>query len=101
MTAYHRRVARAFALMYGCQAMAPVVHGLEQQYGVRVDFLYLNVADARNADAKRALGFRATPHFFRLRADGSPTDTLQGVVPADSVRASLDALLTSAAPATR
>ena len=72
--------------------MAPVVHGLEQQYQGRVDFLYLNVADSANAEAKKALGFKATPHFFFLRADGSPTDTLQGVVPADSVRASLDRL---------
>lgn len=82
--------------------MAPVVHGLEQQYQGRVDFLYLNIADSVNAEAKRALGFTATPHFFFLRADGSPTDTLQGVVPADSVRASLDRLLTSrSAPAVR
>ena len=75
--------------------MAPVVHGLEQQYKGRVDFLYLNVADSSNTEAKKALGFKSTPHFFFLRADGLPTDTLQGVVPADSVRASLDRLLTS------
>jgi thioredoxin-like negative regulator of GroEL len=73
--------------------MAPVVHGLEQQYNRRIDFLYLNVADPRNADAKRALGFKSTPHFFFLRADGSPTRAMQGVLPADSVRGALDALL--------
>ena len=73
--------------------MAPVVHGLEKDYDGRIDFLYLNVADAGNADAKRAFGFKATPHFFLLRSDGAPRDTLQGVVPADSVRAALDRLL--------
>ena len=73
--------------------MAPVVHGLEKQYAGRVDFLYLNIADAVNAEAKRTLGFKSTPHFFFLRADGTPVDTLQGVVPADSVRANLDRLL--------
>ena len=82
--------------------MAPVVHGLEKQYTGRVDFLYLNIADSANAAARRALGFKSTPHFFFLRADGTPVDTLQGVVPADSVRASLDRLLPSAAgPAPR
>ncbi|MGH7663576.1 MAG: hypothetical protein ACRENI_04670 [Gemmatimonadaceae bacterium] len=73
--------------------MAPVVHGLEQQYTGRVDFLYLNVAEARNDSAKRALGFRATPHFFFLRADGSPVSVMQGIVPADSLRRALDSLL--------
>jgi len=32
--------------------MEPVVHGLEKQYEGRVDFLYLNVAEARNDSAK-------------------------------------------------
>jgi thioredoxin-like negative regulator of GroEL len=76
--------------------MAPVVHGLETQYVGRIDFLYLNIADERNADAKRALGFIATPHFFFLRADGTPVDTLRGVVPADSMTHALDALLARA-----
>ena len=44
--------------------MAPVVHGLEQLYRGRIDFLYLNIDDPRNDSAKRAFGFRATPHFF-------------------------------------
>jgi thioredoxin-like negative regulator of GroEL len=73
--------------------MAPVVHGLEKQYEGRVDFLYLNVAEARNDSAKRALGFRSTPHFFLVDRAGAPRETLQGVVPADSVRAALDRLL--------
>ena len=74
--------------------MAPVVHGLEKQYTDRIDFLYLNVADTRNDSAKRALGFGSTPHFFFLRADGSTVSAMQGVVPADSVRVRLEALLT-------
>lgn len=76
--------------------MAPVVHGLEQAYAGRVDFLYLNVAEARNDSAERALGFRSTPHFFFLRADGTPIREMQGVLPADSLRRALDALLMDA-----
>lgn len=77
----------------GCQAMASVVHGLEKQYEGRIDFLYLNIADTANNEAKVRFGFVSTPHFFFLRADGSPVDTLRGVVPEDSVRASLERLL--------
>lgn len=66
--------------------MAPVVHGLEQEFAGRVDFIYLNIADPRNADAKQRYGFVSTPHFFFLRADGSPTGTsIQGIVPRDSL----------------
>jgi thioredoxin-like negative regulator of GroEL len=74
--------------------MAPVVHGLEQEYLDRVDFLYLNVSEARNDSAKQALGFTTTPHFFFLGRDGSPVQSIQGVVPGDSLRGALDALLT-------
>ena len=77
----------------GCQAMAPVVHGLEQEYAGRVDFLYLNVAEERNASAESTYGFTSTPHFFFLRADGSPVRNIQGVVPANTLKSALDALL--------
>jgi thioredoxin-like negative regulator of GroEL len=73
--------------------MAPVVHGLEKEYTGRIDFLYLNVADARNDSAQRALGYGSTPHFFFLRADGSTVSAVQGVVPSDTVQARIDALL--------
>jgi thioredoxin-like negative regulator of GroEL len=77
--------------------MAPVVHGLEEQYKGRIDFLYLNIAEARNDSAKRAFGFRSTPHFFFVNAAGAAQDSMRGVVPADSVRAALDRLLGAAA----
>ncbi|MEX2178165.1 MAG: hypothetical protein WD801_05615 [Gemmatimonadaceae bacterium] len=73
--------------------MAPVVHGLEQQYEGRVDFLYLNTAEPRNDSAKLASGFRATPHFFFFASSGTVAGNMQGVVPGDSLRAALDRLL--------
>lgn len=76
--------------------MAPVVHGLEEQYEGRTDFLYLHVGEARNAEAKERLGFGSTPHFFFLRADGTTAEVMQGVVPADSVRGALERLLAPA-----
>ena len=73
--------------------MAPVVHGLEQQYAGRIDFLYLNVAVPRNDSARQALGFRATPHFFLLDDRGTTRTSMQGVVPEDSLRSALGALV--------
>jgi thioredoxin-like negative regulator of GroEL len=78
--------------------MAPVVHGLATQYEGRVDFLYLDIADPRNANAAKRLGFEATPHFFFLRADGTPVARLRGVVPRDSLAGALDRLLAADAP---
>jgi hypothetical protein len=69
--------------------MAPIVHGLEQQYSDRVDFLYLNIQDSATAGAKARLGFWATPHFFLLGPDGAVLGEWQGV----QERAVLDSAL--------
>jgi hypothetical protein len=78
--------------------MAPVVHGLEEQYKGRIDFLYLNVALPSSDSAKRAFGFRATPHFFFLSPSGTAMDSTRGVVAADSLRIRLDRLLATLVP---
>jgi thioredoxin-like negative regulator of GroEL len=59
--------------------MVPIVHGLEKRYSERVDFLYLDVEDSATTAAKSRLGFRATPHFFLLAADGTVLGEWQGV----------------------
>jgi hypothetical protein len=69
--------------------MAPIVHGLEREWGQRVDFLYLDVADPGNAASKARFGFRATPHFFLLAPDGSVQQTWQGRVDRDTLVAAL------------
>lgn len=61
--------------------MAPIVHGLEREHDGRVDFLYLNIEDPATAEARRRLGFEATPHFFLLAPDGSVRAAWQGVQP--------------------
>ena len=48
-----------------------------------------------NDSAKRALTFVATPHFFFVNAVGAARESMQGVIPADSVRAALDRLIGS------
>ena len=50
--------------------MQPIVHGLEKKYRGRITFLYLDIRDRRNAEAKARFGYQATPHFFLLASDG-------------------------------
>lgn len=73
--------------------MAPIVHGLEQQYDTRVDFLYLDVQDGRTAPAKARLGFVATPHFFLLDSAGRVLREWQGVIPAYTLESGLRRLI--------
>jgi hypothetical protein len=50
--------------------MAPVVHGLEAQWGHEINFVYLDIDDVRNDDFKRELGYQYQPHFFLLDGEG-------------------------------
>ncbi len=50
--------------------MAPIVHGLEAQYGDRMNFVYLDIDDPANDGFKEALGYRVQPHLFLLDAEG-------------------------------
>jgi hypothetical protein len=59
--------------------MAPIVHGLEQQFEGQADVLYLDIQDERTEPARRRLGFKATPHFFLLDGTGAVIGEWQGV----------------------
>lgn len=50
--------------------MAPVVHGLEDRYGDRVRFVYLDIDDPRTKPFKQQLNYRYQPHIFLLDNDG-------------------------------
>jgi hypothetical protein len=67
------------------------VHGLEQQYGDKVNFIYLDIDDARNDDFKRPLGFRYQPHLFLLDGEGNITQQWLGFVEREELEAALQA----------
>lgn len=56
------------------------MHGLEQQYGDRTNFIYLDIEDARNEDFKRQLGFRLQPHLLLLDGQGQVLQEWLGLV---------------------
>jgi hypothetical protein len=50
--------------------LAPVVHGLEAEWGGQVDFVYLDIDDPATEPFKRQLGYRVQPHMFLVDGDG-------------------------------
>jgi len=70
-----------FAFWCGtCQAMAPLVHGLEEQYGNQVRFIYLDIDDPANKAFKEELSYRYQPHFFLIDGEGIIIDQWVGYV---------------------
>ena len=56
------------------------MHGLEQQWGGRINFVYLDIDDSRNDDFKRQFGYRYQPHIFLLDGQGQILDQWIGFV---------------------
>lgn len=54
-----------------CKAIAPTVHGLEDIYGDRVNFVYLDRDDPATADLQAQLGYVYQPHIFILDPQGN------------------------------
>jgi thioredoxin-like negative regulator of GroEL len=73
--------------------MKPIVHGLEQEYGDRINFVYLDIDDPASEEMKRKLGYRFQPHFFLLDADGEVVADWLGIVPEEAFRQAFESLL--------
>jgi hypothetical protein len=65
------------------------VHGLEQQYGQNINFIYLDIDDPRNDDFKRQLGYRVQPHMFLLDGNGAELGQWLGLVSREELEAAL------------
>lgn len=68
------------------------MHGLEQQYGDKVNFVYLDIDDSRNDSFKRQLGYRVQPHIFLLDGNGQVIEQWLGLVSKDDLEAALKAV---------
>jgi len=67
--------------------MAPMVHGLEAQYAGKIKFVYLDIDDPANQDAKRDFGFVYQPEFYLLDGQGNVLQKWVGSVPQDQFEA--------------
>jgi hypothetical protein len=59
--------------------MIPIVHGLEKRYA-QFTFLYFDVSDPATAPLRAKIGFKSTPQFFLLAADGAVLGERRGVM---------------------
>jgi thiol-disulfide isomerase/thioredoxin len=75
------------------QAMAPILHGLEDQYGAQMNFIYLDIDDPANTYFKCELGFRMEPHFFLLDPQGKVLRQWIGYVNREQFIPAFDAAL--------
>jgi thiol-disulfide isomerase/thioredoxin len=62
------------------QAMAPLIHALEDQYAEQMIFIYLDIDDPANDFFKKELGFKKEPHFFLLNRAGTILEQWIGYV---------------------
>jgi len=65
------------------------VHGLEQQYGSQVNFVYLDIDDPATESFRRQLGFRVQPQLFLLDKDGAVIQQWLGLVSREELEAAL------------
>ncbi len=47
------------------------MHGLEAEYGEKIQFTYLDIDDPNTDNLQAALGFRVQPQMFLLDGDGN------------------------------
>ncbi len=73
-----------------CNAMKPMVHGLEAEYWSQIDFVYLDIDDPSTNPVKERYGFRSQPTFVLIAPDGTPIQTWFGYVDADEFRRAFD-----------
>jgi hypothetical protein len=73
--------------------LAPVVHGLEQQWGDRINFVYLDIDDPRAEPFKRQFGYRYQPHTFLLDGQGEIIDQWVGRVSEGTLATAFEALI--------
>ncbi len=70
--------------------MEPIVHGLEQEHGDRVDFQYIDREDPANAEIVEKYDIRTQPIFILIDENGVETERWFGVVSPEDFEAAFD-----------
>lgn len=73
--------------------MEPIVHGLENEYGERIGFVYLNIDDPETTAAKEEYGYRVQPHFFLVDGNGEVVKEWLGQVSRDTFITAFETVL--------
>lgn len=75
-----------------CQAMAPDLETLKQEYGDRINFVMLNVDNDKWLPELMRYRVDGIPHFVFLQGDGGAIASIIGEQPRPILAANLDAL---------
>ena len=73
--------------------MRPIVHGLENKYAAKIDFIYLDIDDPASGPIMRNLGFRYQPEFYLLDDSGNVLQKWTGYAEAPSFQVGFAKLL--------
>ena len=79
-----------------CQAIAPELGEIKQQYGDRVNFVMLNVDNSKWLPEILHYGVNGIPHFVFLDRTSQPVTSAIGEPPRAILEANLDALIANA-----
>lgn len=75
------------------KALAAMIHGLESEYGGRINFVYLDIDDPANERLKQQLGYKLQPEFFLLDGRGNLLEHWTGAVTESELRSAIEAAL--------
>jgi hypothetical protein len=73
--------------------MAPIVHGLEEMYANRINFVYLDRDDPATEEFRRALGYQYQPEYYLIGPGGEVVSRWFGFVPPDAFIAAFEEAL--------
>jgi hypothetical protein len=65
------------------------VHGLEAEWGDRVNFVYLDIDDPNTQPFKSALGYQYQPHLFMVDGEGDVLQQWVGFVDGATLESAL------------
>ena len=65
------------------------MHGLEDKYAAKIDFVYLDIDDPTSETAKRKLGYRVQPDLYLIDAKGNIIQRWIGFVEAKALEDAL------------
>ncbi len=73
--------------------MAPIVHGLEDIYQDRINFVYLDVDDPATIEFKRYFAYQYQPEYYLIDGNGEILMAWFGFVPPEAFMTVFEAAL--------
>lgn len=82
-----------------CQALAPALQAVHQQFGVDLNLVMLNIDDPQWRSQIQQFRVSGVPHLVLLNSDQTIVDTFIGEVPQQLLASRIEAVLNGAAAA--